>query len=112
MLGISLNTHVFLIISEPLKLLEVSHKVVDYISFVICRSFLTPLLIVYLMNRVFKENKARNLVSSFGLGIFFFWLLEMFNLKQGLISYESWSTLYTISYLSGLLLVCYFYQVV
>ncbi len=111
MLGIFLNSHIFLIISEPIKLLEVSHNEVDYISFIIYRSFLTPLLIVYIINWIFMKNKARNLVIMFGLAIFFFWLLEIFNLKQGLINYEGWSTFYTLSYLSSVLLVCYFFVI-
>ncbi|WP_246942831.1 hypothetical protein [Bacillus pinisoli] len=104
MTAVFLNTHVFLVIADPLKLLKVTQEPVDYISFVMYRSFITPLLITYVVNMIF--NKKRRLVVPLLFSILFFWLLDLFNMKQEIITYEKWTSFYTISYLTTLLLLC------
>jgi hypothetical protein len=109
MVGVFLNTHVLFIIHDPFKWIKITSEPIPYIGFVLYRSFFTPLLITYMMNLIFKKDRTWHVVASFMMAILSFWVTEALNVELELITYKKWIGIYTVSYLFGLLLLCYFF---
>jgi hypothetical protein len=70
MIGMVINTHVLLIISEPLKLVSVTQNPIKYSSLILYRSFLIPLFTTYIINKAFNR-KTILIIKMIRIGLLF-----------------------------------------
>ncbi|MBM6616293.1 hypothetical protein [Bacillus suaedaesalsae] len=105
MFGVFINTHAYLIISDPIKLIHVSTEPTKYIGFVLYRSFVLPLLLTIIVNRFIYYRSVGKILSLLVISIGLFWVIEVVNIKLQLFQYKNWSVFASIFYLTSLLLV-------
>ncbi|MFD2383093.1 hypothetical protein ACFSWD_18690 [Paenibacillus xanthanilyticus] len=82
------------IVAEELRYIEISRDALPYVTFMIYRTILVPLIYVILMNAVFKARRLPRLLiaigSAFGVALALKGLLLYF----GILRYEKWSLIY------------------
>lgn len=82
------------IVAEELHYIEISRDALSYISFMLYRTLLVPLIYVILMNAVFKARRLPQLLiavgSAFGVGLGLKGLLLYFDILR----YEKWNLIY------------------
>ncbi|QOR66167.1 hypothetical protein IM538_20740 [Cytobacillus suaedae] len=107
MLVSTVNTHSYLLVSETFNLVNISHELSRYNSYILHRSFLNPILVSYCLNRIFIKDTGKGQIIPLLLSLGILMVLEALNLKLEIISYKTWNFFFTICYLFGLLILSY-----
>lgn len=109
LLILTINTHFWLVIAEPIKLINITTNPKKYIAFVIFRSVFTPVLIAYILNRVFSYESSYWKFIFVGLGVLILVVLQSINTYHRVTEHVNWSIIYTFVYFLLLFLIAYYF---